>query len=97
MHTGHHASRGCLVALATGASKNLPRDSSGRSGPDSFLVIQQYVNIKKKINLSALMVLQPSVSPLLRAVYSAMQWSPDLAVSVYVALGTAPLVGMGLL
>lgn len=43
------------------------------------------------------MVLQPSVSPLLRAVCSAVHWSPDLAVSVYVALGTAPLVGMGLL
>lgn len=33
------------VALATGASKNLSRDSSGRSGPGSFLVIQQHVDI----------------------------------------------------
>lgn len=54
------------VASATGASKNIPRDSPGSSGPGSFLVAQQYEDIKK-INLSAQMVLQPPISPLLRA------------------------------
>lgn len=36
------------VALATGASKNLPRDSPGSCGPGSFLVAQQYEDIKNQ-------------------------------------------------
>lgn len=39
---------GASVALATGASKHLPRDSPGSRGPGSFLVAQQYEDIKNQ-------------------------------------------------
>lgn len=71
------------VALATGASKNLPRDSPGSSGPGSFLVAQQYEDIKKSIYQHKWSF---SLLFLLCLELDAVQSSPDLRVSVHLCV-----------